>query len=662
MTRWERFLAQVEADLRLWLFLCAYFFVFRAAFVGIFHARMAAPSDALDVASALIVGMRYDAIVASYAVVIPVLGSLVAALSGSPHLAERLRSGAATLALALSALLCVVAVGYFREYGETFNERLFGIVYDDRAAIAATLWKAYHPIPNALAICALFLLSRRGAQRWLRAAPRVAPALAAHSGAAAVRVIVCGLLAVGLVGGMRGSLGRRPAQLKDAGITGDAFLDQAVLNPFTALRYAIEQELRLAGATGIETFLPDRDVARAVRRAVESDVDHADLDAYLLRRSGGAPVAPRHIFVIVGEGLSAWPLEPPYDGLGLGDDLAQLAREGIHVRRFLPSAYGTIESLGAIMTGLPDAELRTNYQATARTPYPTSIAPIFQRLGYRTRFFYGGFLSWQRVGDFARDQGFDDVHGGAEMGSWVASNEWGVDDEDLLRFVRASVPDDVPSFNLIMTTSLHPPYDVDVAAKGFVPRPVPADAATRLDIDGSRFPGHYWYASRCIAEFVRAASGSLTRALFAVTGDHPSRVDVLTQPSLFELRAVPLILYGPEVLGARPLPAAASGSHIDIAPTLVELAAPAGFAYHALGKSLFAADGHPIGVGQRVVIGTEYLLDLRRGERSEALDPTREPPPPERMASWRALHDAFHGVAWWRIQHGPDLPRARAAR
>src|SRR5262245_35040197 len=116
MTRWERFLAQVEADLRLWLFLCAYFFVFRAVFVGIFHARIAAPSDASDVVSALIVGMRYDAIVASYAVVIPLLGSLVAAFSRRPRLAERLRGGAATVVLALSALLCVVAVGYFREY------------------------------------------------------------------------------------------------------------------------------------------------------------------------------------------------------------------------------------------------------------------------------------------------------------------------------------------------------------------------------------------------------------------------------------------------------------------------------------------------------------------------------------------------------------------
>ncbi len=659
MKRWDRFLSQVEADIRLWLFLCAYFSLFRAIFVGIFQDQIAATSGFGDVVSVLLYGLRYDVIVASYAVAVPVLGSLAAALCGATWLADRLRSASATLALVLAALLCVVAVGYFREYGETFNERLFGLLYDDRAAIAATVWKGYHPIPNLVAVCTLALLSRHALQRWLAARPRLAPALAARSARPWARVLVSALLAIGLAAGLRGSLGRRPAQLKDAAITGDPFLDQTVLNPVTALRYAIQQEARLASASGLDAFLPDRDVGAAARRWLGVDAQHGDLDRYLARSAGGpAAVPPRHIVVIVGEGLSAWPLAPPYDVLGLGDDLSNLARDGIHVRRFLPAAYGTIESLGAIMTGLPDAELRTNYQATARSPYPTSIAPIFHRLGYRTRFFYGGFLSWQRVGDFARDQGFDEVYGGGQMGSWVSSNEWGVDDEDLLRFVRATVPDDVPSFTLIMTTSLHPPYDVDVAAKGFVSPAVPDALAPWLQrIPGSGFPGHYWYSSRCIAEFVRASSASLTHALFVVTGDHPSRDDVRTQPSLFDLRAVPLILYGPEILRDQKLPDGASGSHLDIAPTLIELAAPGGFSYHAVGRTLFAADGHPVGIGQHVVIGSEYLLDLRRGQRVETLGAATEAPPPELLESWRALHDALHGMAWWRIKHGPELPR-----
>jgi len=42
-----------------------------------------------------------------------------------------------------------------------------------------------------------------------------------------------------------------------------------------------------------------------------------------------------------------------------------------------------------------------------------------------------------------------------------------VDDEYLLDFVVNTVDDSRPSFNIIMTTSYHPPYNVDVWARDF---------------------------------------------------------------------------------------------------------------------------------------------------------------------------------------------------
>ncbi len=83
------------------------------------------------------------------------------------------------------------------------------------------------------------------------------------------------------------------------------------------------------------------------------------------------------------------------------------------------------------------------------------------------RLFYGGYLSWQRFGDFATDQGAEEVYGAPHMSKGVATHEWGVDDEYLLDFIADTVDDSRPSFNLIMTTSYHPPYNVDVWGKGF---------------------------------------------------------------------------------------------------------------------------------------------------------------------------------------------------
>src|SRR5204862_3901280 len=120
----------------------------------------------------------------------------------------------------------------------------------------------------------------------------------------------------------------------------------------------------------------------------------------------------------------------------------------------------------AIISGLPYPNLPMNYEASLRGGVSTAIAPSFKRLGYRARFFYGGYLSWQRLGDFCREQGFDDVFGGDQMSAHITGNEWGVDDEVLFKFVQERTAQE-PTFNVIMTTSYHPPYSVDLKSKGF---------------------------------------------------------------------------------------------------------------------------------------------------------------------------------------------------
>jgi hypothetical protein len=89
--------------------------------------------------------------------------------------------------------------------------------------------------------------------------------------------------------------------------------------------------------------------------------------------------------------------------------LAALGSEGIYTDAFLSAGDGTMPSLSTLISGLPEVGVHVNYQPAAKQPFPTATAPIFKRLGYRTRFFYSGYLSWQRLGDFCREQGFDEV-------------------------------------------------------------------------------------------------------------------------------------------------------------------------------------------------------------------------------------------------------------
>ncbi len=659
----NRFLLNVERDLAQWFLFLLVLTLFRLAFIALFHRQMAPGMGAADVLLAVANGLRFDIEIATYAVLVSFLVvTLPSAFTRADRQAAgRFRVRAGAVFLGLTAILWCVTFGYFREYDAQFNHWLFNLYYDDTKAILLTIWSGYHPVVSLLGMGALAwglaVLHRRLLTRDLPGA-RI---LSAHRFSLVTRVGTGIMVVLLIVFGSRASFGSRPLQRKDAAITRDIFLNKAVENPYFALYYAVVNQRRETGGLGLETFLPKGNVRLAAQQYFGTRLASDDLDAYLLKHAKGPKgPRPRHIFLFVMESYDAWAFLPRYASLGLTHELTALGKKGLHFVNFLPAGDGTMESLTAIITDLPFTGIMTNYQPTARTPYPSSIFETFHRLGYRTRLFYGGYLSWQRFGDFAHDQGADEVYGAPSMDAGVTTHEWGVDDEYLMRFIEKTVQDDTPSFNLIMTTSYHPPYNVDVWAKGFPLKKLPPDIAPIFgDTTSLRKMGHLWYADKCLGDFVRATEGKLTRPLYAFTGDHFGRKFLNSRPTFFEHTAVPFILYGKDVLRGITIPPGAAGSHIDIGPTLIELAAPRGFPYYAVGRDLLVPRTDDLGIGWWRVVGKDFLLDLSISTPQFHPLPGRVLPKvlPD-IQALKARFDDAYGISWWRVKKGPDLGAA----
>jgi phosphoglycerol transferase MdoB-like AlkP superfamily enzyme len=160
-------------------------------------------------------------------------------------------------------------------------------------------------------------------------------------------------------------------------------------------------------------------------------------------------------------------------------------------------------------------------------------------------------------------------------------------DRDLYDFVLRSVPEDVPSVNVILTTTNHPPYDLPAAMR---PRLSPAARALASDAQTLAIFEHEAYADRELGRFVEIAGRKLRQSFFAVTGDHAAHAARLRHGSdaSAEAEIVPMVFTGealPAHLGGV---VRRAGSHLDIAPTLYELCAPAGFVYRSFGENLFA--------------------------------------------------------------------------
>ena len=103
-----------------------------------------------------------------------------------------------------------------------------------------------------------------------------------------------------------------------------------------------------------------------------------------------------------------------------------------------------------------------------------------------------------------------------------------------------------------------------------------------------------------------------------------------------------------------------AGSHIDIAPTLIDLAAPAGFKYASFGENILDPRREPVGFGQYVVITPDWVFRGGEPQNAQALDGKRAAD----AASAEFLDTLSHrqrvetALGWWRLMEGPTLPGA----
>lgn len=613
----------------------------RGALIASLWSHAGPQADAGGVLTALVRGFPFDLRTATVALLPTVVFSLTVLRWPWPRARRVLRTALGTTLLTGILLLTIVDHYYFREYASQFDHFVIGLVYDDTTAILRTVWNEHPVLWAALGTAAFawgiaWLLARLA--RWTpedRLA-RLRPALLASLIPVTLILLVCAA---------RGSVSRLPAQSKNVAVTRDEkLLNKLVLNPIAALQGAIRDHREAsAGAWRLEPL----EVRAALHRLGAPGADADSVSGHFRRTARGADHPPRQVVLVVMESLSAWPLAERWKPFALTERTSGFAAEGVAVPRFLPESTGTMASLGPLLSGLPDCGIEQSYQPLARRPFATSLAPIFRRLGYRTRFFYSGYLSWQKLGDFVTAQGFDEIRGGGTISDWTDGNEWGVDDEKLLSYVRREQDDAMPTFDVVLTTSNHPPFSVDVYGKGFPWRSAPPGLPIDADAD-LRVLGHLWYSDRALGDFVDGLRRDHPGTLLAITGDHYGRRFPNRHPEPWERCAVPGVLLGPAVDGRRL--AATAGSHLDLIPTLVELCAPAGFAYHALGADLFAVPQAEIATNAGALTTTGALEWNNRG------DATLAPEEAKRLTQLKADRSL---VSAWALLRGDELPPER---
>ena len=588
--------------------------------------------------------------------------------------ADGLRCALVTAYLGILYLAFIGKMIFYDHFHDTFNATIRLGIHADKKNFADIFFHQHHGglvllgIPVYLVICVL-------AARALLMLPRLPyDMIAPPDGAARLACnVICFVGAIVLFYWLRygGTLNHRkkpewdevPPRVKE-----DTLLAKAAMDDLIALELAWKKRVSDAERH------TDDEAWSYLTSILPEHCPRTDHPLSLFTRSTAGPrvTPPSHIFFLLGESHAQAPLDPMYHRLGLMEASLRFrsSPHTITMNHMLSAGMTSRPSLVSLFTGLYDSDMEINEMgAFWQRTFPNSLPQLLHRLGYRTEYWYGGYLNHGSMEHFVPAIGFDAWHAGPEICGEDAPQTWlGVYDHIFLEEAAARIEastEDGPVFHFLYTTSNHGPYNMPYEKYGFDLSRVMRDApevAARIARDKkvSRRMASIWYADQALIRFAERMKKDFPDSLIIITGDHsfgalPYEYDVAKrrEPTIREAVLTSFAMYHreltPDMLPSR------IGGHMNILPTLLELIAPQGFSY----LSPFAPLTQPLShVVTPYCWETEDTIgDFRSGE-AQPLKITDGPLPTEHLVRFQEERDALCELTGWYVRH-PELLEQR---
>lgn len=286
---------------------------------------------------------------------------------------------------------------------------------------------------------------------------------------------------------------------------------------------------------------------------------------------------------------------PKYQPMGLTNEALRMLNSPNSCATALMLAHGTgtMPAVNGFVTGLAEAGItEESMPESYKSQYATGLGKIMKDAGYRTVFWYGGMPSWRDIKNYVLAQNFDECYCASDF-KYSGGNSWGCPDKTLFEQVYQYIEGHPAqkTFHIILTTTNHPPYTIDVGKEGFDKNKVLQNLPDDIAADNEKIIelGHIWYADMAMGSFVRSTEKLKPDTLFVVTGDHAERFTFSKEVDDKTYSAIPCIIYGQGVKKDW-LPDNATGCAMQILPTLVEIAGQPSMLYSSILPSLFSND------------------------------------------------------------------------
>lgn len=603
MRYYIRFLKGFLPDIKLFLWFLMLLSVFRLIFIFVFKDQLVDGIPLADVSLALWYGLRISLKTSGIFLLISfVLATVVGVVSSYwfNHIANQIRRILIYVGTFFFSLLFCVRIPYYTIFNSTFNIMLINGVKDDWWAILETAVSTYGLVwrlPIAivmgvvLAKVGWWLVSRDYKYFTIKTVHNAnisKPKLAIK--VALWFVLISGGFVFLRFGGA--FTYSNSINVENSSRLSSNLLNEAVLDDGQALYrvYISQKRLENDRKLSITSSELKNMIKEAGGNSQSTTIDNAFRHTIAEKR---LPEQPNTVVFVLGESYGIWPFLDTFKGPGgylvsqgmsLANSQNSLFLEGLAV------GTGTMPAVNGYVTGMPDTGLYPNYEAESyKSTYQFGIGNVMKKLGYKTVFWYGGFGAWQEIRNFTLAQGFDEFREAPSFKK-QAGNAWGVPDKVLFDEVNSYMNEHKGEkiFHFILTTSNHPPYDIDVKKEGFSPEIAKNHHIAELPKDEERVNelGHIWYSDQVMGQFVKNTEKIDSGALFVITGDHSERFTFDKEVDIRTHSGIPIIIYGRGINHNWILPQNYAGS-LQLIPTLAVLVGNPGDTYDSLFPSIF---------------------------------------------------------------------------
>lgn len=630
-----------------WLLLCIY----RVIFIGGMHEYIAVDSDFSLIFTAIYSGAKLSLQTAGV-LTLCMLISLVA--EGVSKRLRWFRQICSFCVLFITTLLFIARFPFYQQFHSGFNQMIFTAMHEDVYALFISLIEEFH-LPLKLCIVVLlvcvlnyifnkFIDKKWGFFKWSKLKSKYRLII--------LLIGVYLLATLSLYGG--GWSWKTGVNWENAGITNDTFLNESILDDYQAIYRAYANQMRMEACNGLSFSADDVDVL--AQRLTQKNGNY-DLKNYLKKEATGAKIIkPQHIFVIVSESYANWPLLAKYNNLHIADNMQKVIAQDntVYTSHMLPSGSSTIGALMTMVTGMANSNLYlTTMPEALKEPYLTASAPQMKNLGYETSFWYAGPATWENIQEFTLAQGFDKFYSRGNLDENATGSVWGADDEYLYDAIFKQIDENKATFSVILNTSNHSPFNIDLQSKGFneevVRQALPESEKNNQEL--IKELGHFWYADKMAGEFIEKVQKKYPDSLIIFVGDHADRYNIDKTPSMYERYTVPLIITGKGITKDL-LPKDNAGSQIDIMPTVIDLIAPEKFEYYSVGTPLMnnkLGQSYAFWITANAIGNTDDLTDKAQFFGEQILPP---------KAQLEDYVNAVRAISWWLGKYGTIIDKS----